>query len=63
MTAPAWPTSRCSNGAIYRSSHERRIALHAWIDFSNHTRPHPGLNGKTPAQRLAERNNLTGAYT
>ena len=56
-------TNAWAYGAIYRSSHERRLALHAWIDFYNFTRPHRGLNGQTPAQRLAERNNLTGAYS
>ena len=56
-------TNGWAYGAIYRTSHERRLALHGWIDHYNHTRPHRALNGHTPAQRLADRNNLTGAYT
>jgi transposase InsO family protein len=50
-------------GAIYRDSHQRRAALAAWLDHYNLRRPHRGLDGQTPAERLAQRNNLTGTYS
>ena len=50
-------------GAIYRDSHQRRGALDAWLHHYNFRRPHRGLGGSTPAERLAQRNNVTGAYT
>jgi transposase InsO family protein len=49
-------------GAVYNSSLQRRLALPAYTDYYNYNRPHRALNGQTPAQRLAERNNATGAY-
>jgi len=50
-------------GAIYRDSHQRRGALDAWLHHYNFRRPHRGLGGSTPAERLAQRNNVTGAYS
>jgi transposase InsO family protein len=50
-------------GAIYRNSHQRSLALTAWLDHYNYQRPHRSLARNTPAQRLAERNNPPGTYT
>lgn len=50
-------------GAVYRSSRERRRALPAFLDHYNYRRPHRSLSGSPPAQRLAERNNVAGAYS
>jgi transposase InsO family protein len=38
--------------ASYRTSTHRARALHAWIDYYNHQRPHGALGHKTPASRL-----------
>ena len=56
-------TEGWAHGATYANSTDRRLALPAFIDYYNHTRPHRALAGHTPAQRLAERNNPAGAYT
>lgn len=56
-------TEKWAYGAIYRTSLERRLALPGWLDHYNYTRPHKALDKTPPAQRLAERNNATGAYT
>src|SRR3954453_3953957 len=50
-------------GAIYGSSAERTAALDGWLWRYNHERPHGSLGRKPPAARLAELNNLLGAYT
>jgi transposase InsO family protein len=50
-------------GAVYRNSSERRLALGAFIDYYNCRRPHRSLRGMTPAERLIEANNVTGAYS
>ena len=45
----------------YAFSAERTAALKPWLDSYNTSRPHFGLNGQTPAQRLAASlNNLAG---
>jgi transposase InsO family protein len=50
-------------GAIYGSSHERRLALPGWLDFYNRQRPHGSLNRQAPMTRLhALMNNLVGSY-
>lgn len=41
----------------YPSSDERTAAMPGWLHAYNHHRPHAGLNGLTPAQRL---NNVLG---
>ncbi len=51
-TAPATPTATTG-----------RLALHAWLDRYNYTRPHRALGGRPPAQRLAEQNNAAGTYS
>ena len=50
-------------GAIYRSSAERTAALDGWLWRYNHQRPHASLGRKPPSARLAELNNLLGAYS
>jgi len=42
-------------GVAYEHSDLRRDALPAWTHQYNHQRPHHGLGGITPAQRLRER--------
>ncbi|MDA1363053.1 integrase core domain-containing protein, partial [Glycomyces luteolus] len=44
----------------YRSEHERRAALPAWLHWYNHHRGHTALGGNPPATRVP---NLTGQYT
>ncbi len=50
-------------GGVYTTNSGRRLALTAFTDYYNFQRPHKALSGTPPAQRLAERNNLVGAYT
>jgi transposase InsO family protein len=56
-------TDGWAHGASYTHSHDRRLALHAWLDRYNYTRPHRALGGRPPAQRLAEQNNAAGTYS
>lgn len=37
----------------FASHEERRASLYAFVDWYNHERPHMGLKGLTPAQKLA----------
>jgi transposase InsO family protein len=50
-------------GALYRDSTERTAALPGWLWRYNTQRPHSALGRKTPAARLAERNNPLGSYS
>ena len=50
-------------GAIYRSSAERSSALPGWLDHYNFRRPHGSLGHRSPGARLAELNNVVGAYS
>jgi transposase InsO family protein len=52
-------------GAIYRSSKQRTAALHGWLDFYNHRRPHGALSHQPPLSRLRQLsgNNLLGSYS
>jgi len=50
-------------GAIYGTSAERTAALDGWLWRYNHLRPHGSLSRRTPAARLAELNNVGGAYS
>jgi len=43
----------------YFANADRRAALPAWLHTYNYQRPHTGLDGRTPAQRLGV-NNLSG---
>lgn len=43
----------------YTSETEREAAYATWIHHYNHHRPHTGIKGLTPAQRV---HNLTGKY-
>lgn len=38
--------------ATYQSSDQRIVALHPWLDYYNHRRPHGALGHKSPADRL-----------
>jgi transposase InsO family protein len=38
----------------YESSDERADALVAFLDFYNHERPHGGLNGERPIDRVRQ---------
>lgn len=38
--------------ATYQSSDQRAVALHPWLDYYNHRRPHGALGHKSPADRL-----------
>ncbi len=47
--------SECLYLEIFASSHERRLALARFIVYYNGVRPHLGIDGRTPRQRLAEK--------
>ena len=47
----------------YTGSDHRTEALARFLDRYNSRRPHMGLSGKTPRQRLAEVNNVLGNYS
>jgi transposase InsO family protein len=44
---------------LYLSDQERTATYAAWIHFYNHHRPHTGIGGQVPADRV---HNLTGNY-
>ena len=56
-------TLRWAYGGVYATNSQRRAALPGFLDHYNYRRPHRALNRQPPIQRLAERNNLAGAYT
>ena len=45
-------TRKWAYGAAYRSSDARTRALPGWLDHYNRKRPHQGIGGLTPAQRI-----------
>lgn len=45
-------TRKWAYGATYRTSDARTRALPKWLHHYNHDRPHQGIGGLTPAQRL-----------
>ena len=45
---------------LYVSDEERAATYEAWLHRYNHHRPHTGIGGSTPAQRV---HNVTGNYT
>jgi transposase InsO family protein len=47
--------------AAYPTSAARTRALTGYLDWYNTTRPHKSLDGKPPAQRLAERINAAAS--
>jgi transposase InsO family protein len=53
--ADGWAYARC-----YRSEHERREALAAWLHHYNHHRPHTACANQPPFTRLI---NVPGQYT
>ncbi len=44
----------------YASESERETAYTAWLHHYNHHRPHTGIDGQTPSQRV---HNVTGKYS
>ena len=44
----------------YTSETEREAAYTEWLHHYNHHRPHTGIGGQTPSERV---HNLTGKYT
>ena len=49
--------------ATYANNRQRAAALPAFLSYYNDRRPHRALGKQPPSARLAELNNLTGAYT
>ncbi len=47
--------SECLYLEVFASSHERRLALARFIGYYNGARPHLGIGGRTPRQRLREK--------
>jgi transposase InsO family protein len=45
---------------IYRSDEARAATYQDWIHYYNHHRPHTGIGGAVPSDRV---HNLTGKYT
>ena len=46
--------------AIYLTDEARAATYHQWLHFYNHHRPHTGIGGQVPADRV---HNLTGNYS
>ena len=46
--------------AVYTDEAERTAAYTTWLHYYNHHRPHTGIGGQTPSDRV---HNLTGKYT
>ena len=51
-------------GHVFRDSRERRMALPGWLEFYNRPRPHGGLDGQAPYERLCALivNNVSGTH-
>ena len=47
--------SECLYREVFSSSDERRLALERFIGYYNDERPHLGIGGRTPRQRLSEK--------
>jgi len=47
--------SECLYREVFRSSDERRLALDRFVGYYNDERPHLGIGGRTPRQRLSEK--------
>ena len=47
--------SECLYLEVFSSSDERRLALARFVDYYNGQRPHLGIGGRTPRQRLGEK--------
>ena len=52
-------------GRIFRDSRERQLALPGWLAFYNRGRPHGGLDGQAPYERLLALsvNNVVGTHS
>lgn len=46
--------SECLYVEVFASPGERRLALERFVEYYNGRRPHLGINGRTPRQRLSE---------
>ena len=53
-------TTEWAYACIYASDHARAATYAAWLHFYNHHRPHTGIGGHVPADRV---HNLTGNYS
>jgi transposase InsO family protein len=47
--------SECLYREVFGSSAERRLALQRFVGYYNEVRPHLGIGGRTPRQRLSEK--------
>jgi transposase InsO family protein len=47
--------SECLYLEVFGSSNERRLALERFVGYYNEVRPHLGIGGRTPRQRLSEK--------
>jgi transposase InsO family protein len=47
--------SECLYLEVFASSAQRRLALERFIGYYNGMRPHLGIGGRTPRQRLREK--------
>jgi transposase InsO family protein len=47
--------SECLYLEVFASSDERRLALERFVGYYNEVRPHLGIGGRTPRQRLSEK--------
>ena len=47
--------SGCLYLEVFTSSVERRLALDRFVGYYNWVRPHLGIDGRTPRQRLDEK--------
>jgi transposase InsO family protein len=47
--------SECLYLEVFASSAQRRLALDRFIGYYNDRRPHLGIGGRTPRQRLSEK--------
>ena len=53
-------TSEWAYAQTYLSETAREATYNAWVHTYNHHRPHTGIDGLVPADRV---HNLTGNYT
>jgi transposase InsO family protein len=47
--------SECLYLEVFASSEQRQLALDRFVDYYNRERPHLGIGGRTPEQRLSEK--------
>lgn len=57
-------TRQWAHGVPYASSDQRKAALPAWLTYYNYDRPHAGIGGRSPINRLRSNlNNLLSNHT